>query len=116
MGRHRFPDRSPHDFRLLAVSPSPGSIGNHRPRSSASAPHHQPQGHHSKMGCNRSRKQLPQFVLFGDSLTEWSFDSSTQGFGWYLTDSYKGKAEMVNEGTASIYCFTFLHKQTVTTR
>ncbi|OAG10203.1 SGNH hydrolase [Paraphaeosphaeria sporulosa] len=52
------------------------------------------------MGCNSSRKQLPQFVLFGDSLTEWSFDDSTQGFGWYLTDLYKGKAKIVNEGYA----------------
>ncbi|KAJ4352329.1 uncharacterized protein N0V89_007677 [Didymosphaeria variabile] len=52
------------------------------------------------MGSNSSKKQLPQLVLFGDSLTEWSFDSSTQGFGWYLSDWYKGKAEIVNEGYA----------------
>ncbi|KAL1597794.1 hypothetical protein SLS60_008281 [Paraconiothyrium brasiliense] len=52
------------------------------------------------MGSKSSSKQLPRFILFGDSLTEWSFDSSTQGFGWYLTEWYKDKAEIVNEGYA----------------
>jgi hypothetical protein len=43
-------------------------------------------------------KQLPEFVLFGDSLTEWSFDESTQGFGLFLEKKYAGKARVVNEG------------------
>jgi lysophospholipase L1-like esterase len=50
------------------------------------------------MNASGSAK-LPQIVLFGDSLTEWGFDSDTQGFGWYLEEWYKGKAEIVNEGT-----------------
>jgi hypothetical protein len=41
---------------------------------------------------------LPEFVLFGDSLTEWSFDEETQGFGLFLEKTYKGKAAIVNEG------------------
>ncbi|KAF2201240.1 SGNH hydrolase [Delitschia confertaspora ATCC 74209] len=43
---------------------------------------------------------LPQIILFGDSLTEWSFDKDTRGFGWVLENKYKGKAEIVNEGAA----------------
>jgi len=46
------------------------------------------------------RKRLPQIILFGDSLTEWSFDEATAGFGWVLENKYAGKAEIVNEGTA----------------
>ncbi|KAL5402667.1 hypothetical protein PMIN03_010470, partial [Paraphaeosphaeria minitans] len=68
--------------------------------------------HRSKMGCSSSRKQLPQIVLFGDSLTEWSFDESVQGFGWYLTDWYKGKAEIVNEGITLNHDSTPLHNYT----
>lgn len=45
-----------------------------------------------------SSKKLPQFVLFGDSLTEWSFEEETQGFGWYLKSWYEGKVEIINEG------------------
>ncbi|KAF2451430.1 SGNH hydrolase [Karstenula rhodostoma CBS 690.94] len=62
------------------------------------------------MDYNSSGKQLPQVVLFGDSLTEWSFDDSTQGFGWYLTDWYKGKAEIVNEGTTELLSCTPIDK------
>jgi hypothetical protein len=46
---------------------------------------------------SRSR-QVPRFVLFGDSLTEWSFDESTEGFGWYLKKEYAGKVKILNEG------------------
>lgn len=45
-----------------------------------------------------STKILPRIVLFGDSLTAWSFDENTQGFGWYLRSWYKDKAEIDNEG------------------
>ena len=41
---------------------------------------------------------LPEFILFGDSLTEWSFSEDTQGFGLFLEKQYEGKVNMVNEG------------------
>lgn len=44
---------------------------------------------------------LPEFVLFGDSLTEWSFDEETKGFGLFLQRQYDGKVKIVNEGTIS---------------
>ncbi|KAH4895751.1 hypothetical protein HBI81_157330 [Parastagonospora nodorum] len=44
--------------------------------------------------------RLPEIVLFGDSLTEWSFDDSTQGFGLHLEKMYAGKARILNEGQA----------------
>ena len=40
----------------------------------------------------------PEFVLFGDSLTEWSFDEHTLGFGLHLRQQYEGKVGVVNEG------------------
>jgi hypothetical protein len=46
-----------------------------------------------------SNPHTPEFVLFGDSLTEWSFDESTQGFGLFLSEQYAGKARIVNEGS-----------------
>jgi hypothetical protein len=46
--------------------------------------------------------QLPEFVLFGASMTEWSFDAETQGPGWFLGTRYEGKIRVVNEG---IKCF-----------
>ncbi|KAF2658739.1 SGNH hydrolase [Lophiostoma macrostomum CBS 122681] len=54
-----------------------------------------------------SSKKLPQIVLFGDSLTQWSFNEETRGFGWVLEEKYKGKAEIVNEGQAG-YTSTML--------
>jgi len=42
--------------------------------------------------------RLGEFVLFGDSLTEWSFSEDTHGFGLLLEQRYAGKARMVNEG------------------
>lgn len=50
-----------------------------------------------------AKKELPQIILFGDSLTEWSFDESTEGFGWVLRNKYAGKAEIVNEGMMHCY-------------
>ncbi|KAF2739075.1 SGNH hydrolase [Polyplosphaeria fusca] len=47
---------------------------------------------------SRKQKGLPQIVLFGDSLTEWSFDDYNRGFGWALENKYHGKAEIINEG------------------
>tara|TARA_R110002003_G_scaffold152_5_gene13615 strand:+ start:2110 stop:2256 length:147 start_codon:yes stop_codon:yes gene_type:complete len=45
-----------------------------------------------------SSNALPEFVLFGDSLTEWSFDDATLGYGQHLERLYHGKVEIVNEG------------------
>jgi hypothetical protein len=42
--------------------------------------------------------QGPEFVLFGASMTEWSFDPLTQGFGWFLSKQYEAKVRVVNEG------------------
>lgn len=50
-----------------------------------------------------SSKRLPEFVLFGDSLTEWSFDEDRQGFGLFLEQEYAGKASMANEGKSRIF-------------
>lgn len=47
------------------------------------------------------KKKLPQFVLFGDSLTEWGFDDSNRGFGWVLEQKYAGKADILNEGRSA---------------
>jgi hypothetical protein len=43
---------------------------------------------------------MPQFVLFGASLTEWSFSETTQGFGHFLQQKYQYKVAIVNEGRA----------------
>ncbi|KAF9694454.1 hypothetical protein EKO04_007303 [Ascochyta lentis] len=44
--------------------------------------------------------RTPEFILFGDSLTEWSFDEEKEGFGWLLEQKYQSKARMLNEGQA----------------
>jgi hypothetical protein len=44
------------------------------------------------------KTRMPEFVLFGDSLTQWGFNESTEGFGLFLKKQYDGKARMVNEG------------------
>lgn len=41
---------------------------------------------------------MREFVLFGDSLTEWSFSEETQGFGLFLRQQYQDKVRIVNEG------------------
>ncbi len=46
--------------------------------------------------------RLPKVILFGDSLTDWSFEDDTYGFGAVLTDHYSGRAEVVNQGIATI--------------
>ncbi|KAI4669397.1 uncharacterized protein J4E79_001440 [Alternaria viburni] len=45
-------------------------------------------------------QSLPKIVLFGASMTEWSFKEKTQGIGWFLENKYLGKARVVNEGKA----------------
>lgn len=44
---------------------------------------------------------LPQFILFGASMTEWSFDEATEGFGWFLETMYRDRVSIVNEGEQS---------------
>jgi hypothetical protein len=39
-----------------------------------------------------------QFILFGASMTEWSFDKETEGLGWFLENVYRDKVAVVNEG------------------
>ncbi|KAF7671767.1 hypothetical protein GT037_010289 [Alternaria burnsii] len=41
---------------------------------------------------------LPEIVLFGASMTEWSFREETQGLGWFLEKKYAGKTMVANEG------------------
>jgi hypothetical protein len=50
---------------------------------------------HPKM---ETSEQLPELVLFGASMTEWSFREKTQGLGWWLEKMYEGKARVLNEG------------------
>ncbi|KAL1605702.1 hypothetical protein SLS59_003505 [Nothophoma quercina] len=42
-------------------------------------------------------QSLPELVLFGASMIEWSFDEATEGLGWFLERKYQGKARIVNE-------------------
>ena len=56
----------------------------------------------SKFIPKMSDKKLPEFVLFGDSLTEWGFEDETRGWGWVLEQEYDGKARIVNEGEYAI--------------
>ena len=41
---------------------------------------------------------LPEIVVFGASMAEWSFREKTQGYGLFLEKMYAGKARVVNEG------------------
>lgn len=59
-------------------------------------------------------------VLFGDSITEWSFgddDEGTKGFGYQLERYYMGKAQVLNRGVAGSvkeisYCLKILLENT----
>jgi hypothetical protein len=42
--------------------------------------------------------QMPKFILFGASMTEWSFDKQTEGLGWFLEEKYRDVLRVVNEG------------------
>ncbi|KAJ4985842.1 GDSL-like Lipase/Acylhydrolase [Stagonosporopsis vannaccii] len=44
---------------------------------------------------------LPQFILFGDSLTEWAFEEENTGFGWFLENKYRDKVDVRCEGMQS---------------
>lgn len=46
-----------------------------------------------------SYAQAQQFILFGDSLTEWAFDEHNEGFGWYLEQKYQNSVQVQCEGT-----------------
>lgn len=44
-----------------------------------------------------------RFILFGASMTEWSFDEETAGFGWFLEKVYRDKVAVVNEGKQDLF-------------
>lgn len=46
-----------------------------------------------------SSGNVPEFVLFGASMIEWSFEEETQGLGYLLRKKYAGKYNILNEGT-----------------
>ncbi|KAF2423590.1 SGNH hydrolase [Tothia fuscella] len=51
------------------------------------------------MEASKTKNELPKVILFGASLTAWSFDTSHgKGFGDVLAKHYGGRAEVVNEG------------------
>ncbi|KND00759.1 uncharacterized protein SPPG_03872 [Spizellomyces punctatus DAOM BR117] len=41
---------------------------------------------------------LDQILLFGDSLTQWSFNPEIEGWGAFLSNSYVRKLDVVNRG------------------
>ncbi|OCK73729.1 SGNH hydrolase [Lepidopterella palustris CBS 459.81] len=47
-----------------------------------------------------STDQLPNIILFGDSLTEWGFYEDNRGFGWAMEQHFAGKANVLNKGLA----------------
>lgn len=51
-------------------------------------------------------QSLPELVLLGASMIEWSFDEATEGLGWFLERKYQGKARIVNEGRYFPIIFT----------
>lgn len=56
----------------------------------------EPECIHSEM---ETPEHLPEIVLFGASMIEWSFKEKTHGLGWFLSNRYEGKAQVLNEGT-----------------
>lgn len=47
--------------------------------------------------CRKARSEMrPQFVLFGDSITQYSF--ATKGWGAQLANHYQRKVDVVNRG------------------
>ncbi|KAH7116049.1 SGNH hydrolase-type esterase domain-containing protein [Dendryphion nanum] len=57
-----------------------------------------------------NKQPQPRIILFGASLTQWSFREETSGFGWTFKQRYAGKAEVVNEGKAG-YTSTTLNPE-----
>ncbi len=49
---------------------------------------------------SQNRGLYPKVYIFGDSLTERSFEAAT-GFGKVLTDYYAGRADAINRGELS---------------
>lgn len=45
---------------------------------------------------------LPQIILLGDSLTEWGFDLSDNGFGAQLEKYYENRADVINKGESAV--------------
>ncbi len=46
---------------------------------------------------------IPKIVLFGDSLTQYSFyDEDGEGLGQVLQKHFKGRADVTNEGKISL--------------
>ena len=50
------------------------------------------------MASTTVQAPLPEIVVFGASMAEWSFNEKTQGYGWFLEKTYASKARVVNEG------------------
>jgi lysophospholipase L1-like esterase len=50
----------------------------------------------------RLSAQASQFILFGDSLTEWAFDEHNEGFGWHFQQKYGEKVQVQCEGTKQL--------------
>ncbi|KAI9675972.1 MAG: hypothetical protein M1822_008358 [Bathelium mastoideum] len=48
-------------------------------------------------------------ILFGNSITEWSFQEKTNGYGHQLEKYYMGKAQVLNRGVAG-YTSTWLNE------
>ena len=42
--------------------------------------------------------EIPKFILFGDSITQGSFDPEKSGFGCFLAHRYARRADVVNRG------------------
>ncbi|RMZ72742.1 GDSL Lipase Acylhydrolase family [Pyrenophora seminiperda CCB06] len=52
----------------------------------------------ANMASTTVQAPLPEMVVFGASMAQWSFEEQTQGYGWFLEKMYTGKARVVNEG------------------
>jgi hypothetical protein len=50
-----------------------------------------------------AEQSLPKIVLFGDSLTEWSFDrNDDRGFGQAVAEQFKNRARVWNKGKSFV--------------
>ena len=50
-----------------------------------------------------SHIQLDQITLFGDSITQQSFNPATFGFGAVLSNAYVRKMDVVNRGYSGMH-------------
>ena len=46
--------------------------------------------------------EIPKIILFGDSITQGSFDPEKKGFGCYVTHRFARRADVVNRGLVAI--------------